>query len=93
MSNHWLGVRLRARGPNRFAIGAVVTVDVGDGSVPQQRRVTADGSFESGDPTDLHLGLGSAGTVARVTIRWPNSAAPQVLTDVRADQMVTITQP
>jgi hypothetical protein len=91
---HWLILRLRAPGtPNPFAIGARVTVDVGGGTAPRPLTVKAGGSFQSGDPTDLHVGLGAAATVARIEVRWPGEATPQVLTDVAADRVVAITRP
>src|SRR5690606_31336621 len=58
---HWLQLRLRAPGTaNSFAVGARVEVHLGDGRPPQTRVVMAGGSFQSGDPTDLHIGLGGA---------------------------------
>lgn len=92
-TGHSLRLRLRAPGTaNPFAIGARVTVHVGDGSGPRVLAVRAGGSFQSGDPTDLHLGLGGADLVARIEVRWPGRAAPQVLTDVAADRLVVVTR-
>ncbi|MCB0962223.1 MAG: CRTAC1 family protein [Acidimicrobiales bacterium] len=89
-ATHWLGLRLRdPGGPNPFAVGARVTVDVGDGSAPRILTVAAGGSFESSDPTDLHLGLGAADRVASVAVRWPGGET-QVVRDVGADQVLTI---
>jgi hypothetical protein len=91
---HWLELRLRAPGTaNPFAIGARVTVDVGDGSAPRPLTVKAGGSFQSGDPTDLHVGLGPAARVARIEVRWPGEDTPQVLTEVAADRLVDVTHP
>jgi hypothetical protein len=92
-ANHRLVLRLRQRGANPYAIGARLTIDVGDGTPPRPVEVRAGGSYSSGDPTDVHIGLGRATTVRRITIRWPGSPAPQVLTDVRADQLVAVTRP
>jgi len=91
--NHYLTLRLREpTGANRFAIGAEVRVDLGDGSPPRRLAVRAGGGFESGDPTDLHLGLGSRSTVPRIEVYWPGVATPQVVTGVDADQVLEITK-
>jgi hypothetical protein len=91
--NHRLTIRLREPdGANRFAIGAEVFADLGDGRPPRRLAVRASGSFQSGDPTDLHLGLGSRTTVERLEVRWPSGGGTQVLTDVAADQVLEITK-
>lgn len=90
-ASHWLTLRLRQpRGANRFAIGATVLVTPTAGATPEPLEVHAGGSFETGDPTDLHVGLGSVATVARIEVRWPGDPTPQVLTDVAADQVLQV---
>lgn len=91
--NHRLTIRLRQpTGANRFAIGAEVFADLGDGEAPRRLAVRASGSFQSGDPTDLHLGLGSHTSVPRLEVRWPAGGGTQVLTNVAADQVLEITR-
>ncbi|MFN8019533.1 MAG: CRTAC1 family protein [Acidimicrobiales bacterium] len=81
--SHWLGVRLRAPGTaNPYAVGA--TVRLADG---QQRTVRAGGSFESGDPTDLHFGLGPA-TSTTVEVTWPDGHTTRA--PAQADRMVEL---
>ena len=87
------GLRLRQAGPNPYAIGARIRVTVGDGSAPRPLEVHADGSFQSGDPTDLHVGLGARDRVDRIEIWWPGTTTPQVLSDVAADQLLAVTRP
>jgi hypothetical protein len=90
---HWLRIRLRdPDGTNTFAIGARVAVDLGDGAPPLVGLVRADGSFQSGDPTDVHLGLGSVARAARVTVTWPDGAVQQ-LVDIAADQVLLVERP
>lgn len=92
-AKHWLQLRLRdPASTNPFGIGAWVTVAPNDGSSARRLKVRAGGSFQSSDPTDLHVGLGSADT-ATVSVWWPGATNPQVLTDVAADQLVEITRP
>jgi hypothetical protein len=40
----------------------------------------------------LHFGLGSADSIREIEIRWP-SGIHQVLTNQKADAIVTITEP
>lgn len=95
-AGHWLQLRLRAPGTrNPFAVGARVTVDLGDGSPPRVLDVRAGGSYQSSDPTDLHVGLGDVDRIARIEVRWPDAAdgpdaEPTVLTDVEADQLLEV---
>jgi hypothetical protein len=72
----WIDLKLEGRTANRSAIGARVEVDVAaaDGAVRTIRRtVNTGGSFGSG-PLQLHVGLGRAGRVRELRIRWPDSA-------------------
>jgi enediyne biosynthesis protein E4 len=39
----------------------------------------------------MHFGLGPASSISRIEIRWP-SGIKQVLSDVKADQILTITE-
>jgi hypothetical protein len=84
---HWLALTLRGRESNRFGIGARVIVEAG--GLRQVREVGTAGSYLSASPPALHVGLGSRSTVERLTIRWP-SGKQQVLTEVRANQRLTI---
>jgi hypothetical protein len=88
--HRWLVLRLRQPGPNPYAVGATVTVVLPDG-----RRIVdevrAGGSFQSTDPTDLHVGVGAVATIPRVEIRWPGQAEPTVLTDVATSRYLDVT--
>lgn len=91
--NRHLTIRLRDRtGPNPYGVGARVEVDLGDGSTPKPLMVRAGGSFQSSDPAELHLGLGTRDRVARIEVTWPGDAESRVLTDVAADQTIEITR-
>ena len=57
-------------GRNPFAIGAVVTVTLSDGT-RQMREVQASGGFLSFDEPVAVFGLGDAEAVARIDVRWP----------------------
>lgn len=68
--NHWIGLRCCWKSPRTEAIGARVTITASGKT--QIREVRACGSYLSGNDTQLHIGLGTAGTAQRVVIRWPN---------------------
>lgn len=89
--NHWLKLQLVGRAPsNRDAVGARVTVEAGG----RKRVAERDGghAFASQSDGRLHFGLGAATTADRVEIRWP-SGRVQVLTNVKADQILKVEEP
>jgi hypothetical protein len=68
--NNWLGLQLVATKSNPAAVGAIITWQAG--GVKRTRLRTAGGSYlASHDPREL-LGLGSAGRIESVEIRWPS---------------------
>jgi hypothetical protein len=84
--NHWLQVRLTGTKSNRDGIGAVVRV----GS--QTQTVHSGSSYCSASDLALTFGLGSDTTVPSIEIQWP-SGAHQKMTNVKADQRLTIQEP
>ena len=89
-ANHWLTLQLIGNSSPRSAIGATVTVTAG--GQRQARAVVSQSSYYSVDDLRLHFGLGAASRADRIEIRWP-SGTKQELTDVRARQILTITEP
>jgi len=71
-SNHWIRLELVGDGrkSNRNAIGA--RVDVESGGVTQVHFLVGGGSYLSASERRLLIGLGTAETVDRVTVRWPS---------------------
>jgi enediyne biosynthesis protein E4 len=67
---HWITLRLEGTTSNRSAIGARVTIQVG--SRRQVAEVRSGGSYISHNDTRVHFGLGTAASVDRMTVRWPN---------------------
>ncbi|MHB1560599.1 MAG: CRTAC1 family protein [Isosphaeraceae bacterium] len=67
---NWLAVRLRGRAPNRDAVGARLTVQVGTDT--QVRTVDGGGSYLSASERRVHFGLGKATRVDRLEVRWPS---------------------
>jgi hypothetical protein len=69
---HFLRLRLRGRGPNTRALGALVRLTAGGAT--QTRLVRTGSSYLSQSEVTLTFGLGAATTVERLSIRWPLGA-------------------
>jgi hypothetical protein len=67
--NHWLGVALVGR-PNRDAVGATATLEVGGKKL--LRQVKGGGSYASSNDPRLVFGLGAERAVGRLSVRWPS---------------------
>jgi hypothetical protein len=88
---YWLEVRTRGTRSNRDGCGARVTVAAQGGT--QVREVFCGSvGLGSGSDTVVHFGLASAKVVSRLTVSWP-SGVKQVLRQVKADRLATVTEP
>lgn len=87
--NHWVMLRLQGVQSNRDGIGAQIKISTAAGD--QYATVTTASSYQSSSDRRVHFGLGAASSISRIEIRWP-SGIRQVLSDVKADRMVTITE-
>jgi len=86
----WLTVKLRGKGKNTDAIGAVVTVQAG--KLRQKRLVQSGTSYLSQDDMRAHFGLGAAVKADSVEVRWPDGTTSR-LEDVKAGRIVEVAQP
>ncbi len=86
----WLGVRLAARAPNPFAIGAEVTLEA-DGRA-HRATLRAGTSYLGGNPPELHFGLGAARRVDALVVRWPSGAESRHDVDA-LDRWITVSEP
>jgi hypothetical protein len=86
--HHYLVIRPRQPGPNRWAIGAVVELRIGEQRL--LRPIHAGISTDSQEPAEAIFGLGEATSVDEVIVTWPDSTLT-VLTNVEADQVMTVT--
>lgn len=74
---------LRVKAP----IGSRITIETG--SLKQTDEARASGSYQSASEQVAHFGLGSAPTVDRLVVRFPNGKV-RTLTNVKANQLLTI---
>jgi hypothetical protein len=87
--HHYLTVVLRGAGANTGGIGAKVMIWHGD--VKQFLEHTPTRGFQSSVDHRLHFGLGPAERVDSLIVIWPDRRY-QVLTDLAADQQITLSQ-
>jgi hypothetical protein len=88
-AGHWLMIHLVGTKSNRDGIGAKVEAEAG-GLKQTSQRVAGSG-YLSQDDWRLHFGLGSNTQAAKVIITWP-SGTVQTLENVKADQVLTVTE-
>ena len=71
-SNHWIGVKLRERGPHFSPIGASVIIETSTGE--QIDTIVTGDSLYSQHSCAAHFGLGKNDSVKSVEVRWANGA-------------------
>ncbi len=82
----WLGIQLEG-----FHPGTVVTATLPDGRT-LLREAHAGSSYLSSEDPRLHFGLGEAGAVRELVVRWPGGEQT-VMADVAANQLVVVEPP
>lgn len=87
--NHWITFNLIGVQSNRDGIGAQIKISTPAGD--QYATATTSSSYQSSSDKRVHFGVGSASAISRVEIRWP-SGARQILSDLKADQILTVTE-
>jgi hypothetical protein len=68
-------VQLVGVAPNTGAYGAVVEATFGGEAA--RREVAGGGSYASHSDTRVHLGLGDAGAVESLRVRWPDGTVEE----------------
>jgi len=86
--NH-LNLRLRDSTMNRYALGARVEAHFPNRRIV--RQLFPVNSHRSQGSTDLHFGLGTEESIARLEIHWPDGEH-QVLTDLPVNRTLTLTR-
>jgi hypothetical protein len=92
-TNHWVRLDLRGDGKtsSTSAIGAVVTVEIGEKKIV--RTVAGARGYLSQSESVVTVGLGKDSKIDKVTVRWPGKGgATQTWTDVPADKLTVLKQ-
>ncbi len=87
--NHWIQIRLKGIRTNRDGVGAQVTVVAG--GLSQVAEVHSGRGYQSHYGTRLHFGLGTHTRIERIEVAWIGGKK-DVLEDIRADQLLTVTE-
>jgi hypothetical protein len=89
-TGNWLLVKLKGKGGNTDAVGALVTLKAGPLSLI--RLVQSGTSYISQDDMRRHFGLGAALKADSLEVRWPDGTSTR-LENVRANQVLTVQEP
>ena len=87
--NHWIILKLRGVKSNRDGLGTKVKITTALGS-QFNAAITAVGYNSSSDKR-VHFGLGTATVIDKIELDWP-SGTRQVLTNIKADQILDVTE-
>ena len=87
----WIGFTLVAKGQNRDAIGAWITVTDSNG-IERVRARTSGASYLSSCDPRLSVGLGSASGPVRAVVHWP-SGATSTHDALEPGRYVTLSEP
>ena len=87
LDHHYLSVVLKGEDLNTRAVGARVTVYCNGQILVAEQNATR--GFMSATTDVLHFGLGTAGMIDSLVVRWPDRTE-QICRHVPADQMLTI---
>ena len=90
LGHHWLRVKLKGRGTNPEAQGAIVRLHTG--GVVQERVVSPTHGYLSQSELTVTFGLGNSPEIDKLEILWPGGAK-QELAAPKADQLLHISQP
>jgi len=90
-SRNWIQIKLKGTSSNFAAIGARVTVSTTAPNRTQIREVMASTGNGSQNSLVQHFGIGTATTVATLTVKWPNGGI-NTFTNVAANQILTLTE-
>ena len=88
-TNHWLEVNTVGTISNRDGIGTRLTLTAG--GMTQIREIGGGAGLPLKNDLRAHFGLGSSTIVDELQLRW-SSGIVQTLTDIPADQILTITE-
>ena len=85
---NYLQIKLQGGGKNTFAVGASAAISYNNGQQQYLELNPTRGIFSSTEHL-LHFGLGNAGSVDKLTVRWPDGKT-QILENVKVNQRLTL---
>jgi len=88
-AGHWLRVRTHGTASPRDGYGARVTLRAGGRTWSREVRATT--SYQSCSAPEPHFGLGAAGSVESLTVRWP-SGREEIFDPGGIDRVVTVVE-
>jgi len=89
-SNHWLEIVLVGTSSDRQGLHAGVTIQT-DAGIQYRQNSGGGGHYLSQGAAPIHFGLGQQTVINQLTVKWPRGIV-QTLTNVAADQLITITE-
>ena len=90
ISGHRAVIKLAGRAPNLDGIGAELLIETASGV--QVRQLFTERGIASSELPLVHFGLGQDTAIKKLTINWPRGQV-QVLENLPADQLLTVTEP
>ena len=87
--NHWILLKLVGVADNKDGLGTQVKITTAHGS--QFNMATTAVGYNSSSDKRVHFGLGDAKVIDRIELSWP-TGVKQVLTKVKADQVLTVVE-
>jgi hypothetical protein len=88
--NHWIILKLVGTKSNRDGLGTKVKITAAHRT--QFNVATTAAGYNSSSDKRVHFGLGDAAVIDKIELAWP-SGIKQVLTSVKADQIITVAEP
>ncbi|HVA49835.1 MAG TPA: FG-GAP-like repeat-containing protein [Pirellulales bacterium] len=88
-AGHFLAVQLKGVRSSRDAVGAVVTIQIGERR--QTQWLKAGDGFQASNQRQLTFGLGAARRIEKLHIAWPSGVA-QEYTDLPADESLILVE-
>ncbi len=88
-NNHWILLNLIGTKSNRDGLGTRVKITTANGV--QYNQATTTVGYSSSSDKRVHFGLGTAAIIDKIELSWP-SGIKQTLINIKADQVLTITE-
>jgi len=89
-TNHWIELKLIGTKSNRDGLGTRIKITTAHGN--QFNTATTAVGYNSSSDKRVHFGVGDATVITKVEVLW-SSGIRQVIENVKADQILTVTEP